>query len=56
MAAGATLPFEAREGDMGELLRSWLYFWKWPARRRCHGSIRCCQYLDKATDNQKRRP
>lgn len=20
--------------------------WKWRARRRCHGTIACCQYVD----------
>lgn len=39
---------------MGEFLRTWLCFWKWVARRRCHGSIRCCQYLDNPNDNQAR--
>jgi hypothetical protein len=25
---------------------SLLQFWKFAARRRCHGSILCCQYVD----------
>lgn len=37
---------------IGEWLRSVLFFWKWERRRACHGSIRCCQYIDRPNDNQ----
>lgn len=38
---------------VNEKLRSWLYFWKWPARIKCHQSISCCQYVDKPNDNHR---
>ena len=24
----------------------WPLFWRWPARIRCHGTTRACQYID----------
>lgn len=38
---------------ISEVLRGCFYFWKWPRRIHCHGSILCCQYVDKSNDNQK---
>jgi hypothetical protein len=43
--------FPARR--ISELLRSYLMFWRWPARLRCHRNILCCQYIDRPNDNQK---
>lgn len=30
--------------------------WHWPARRRCHRSILCCQYVDRPNCNNAAAP
>lgn len=31
-----------------------LYFWKWPDRIVCHGSLTPCQYTDRPNDNKNK--
>jgi hypothetical protein len=36
---------------LSEWARTWFMPWRWPARLKCHGSVACCQHIDRPNDN-----
>lgn len=43
-------------GPMRLAIPHLLAVWRWPARLRCHGSIVCCQYVDRPNCNHPSAP